>query len=333
MAEVSIVIPNYNGISFLDACLKSATAQKDVSAEILVVDNGSTDGSPEFVRTHFPMCRLICLDQNYGFSRAVNEGIRCAKSPYVILLNNDTEVESDFAAQLLRAIRGKRRRFSCAARMLQYQDRELLDNAGDFYCALGWGIARGKGRSAAEYPEAGRIFSSCGGSAIYRKTLLEQLGGFDEAHFAYLEDMDVCWRARIHGYENWYVPEAKVYHMGSATSGSRYNRFKVVLSAGNNVYLLYKNMPAGQLLLNAPFLLAGFLIKYLFFVKKGFGKEYREGLARGLTLCRENAGRKVPFSAKRFPAYVRIQWELWKNILLFWPYAGTGGRRQVRKCD
>lgn len=317
MSDVTIVIPNYNGIAFLEACLRSVLGQTGVSAEVIVVDNGSSDGSQEYIRKHFPECILLCLEQNYGFCRAVNEGIERASSPYVILLNNDTEVRPDFAARLLEAIKKDGRRFSCAARMLQYQDRDLLDNAGDFYCAFGWGIARGKGRPASDYAEEQPIFSSCAGAAIYRRDLVRILGGFDEAHFAYLEDMDLSWRASIHGYQHWYVPEAEVFHMGSATSGSRYNHFKVVHSAGNNVYIIYKNMPFLQILLNAPLLLAGFLIKYLFFVKKGFGKDYREGLSRGIRLCRSNPDRKVRFQSRHAGSYVKIQLQLWKNILLF----------------
>lgn len=319
MSDVTIVIPNYNGISFLDACLRSASEQTDVFCEIIVVDNGSSDGSRDYIREYFPDCRLICLDRNYGFCRAVNEGIRRAKSPYVILLNNDTEVRPDFAARLLGAMKADRRRFSCAAQMLEHRNPEILDGAGDFYCVLGWGIARGKGRPAARYNRPGKIFSSCAGAAIYRRELLEKLGGFDEAHFAYLEDMDISWRAQIYGYENWYEPRAQVLHIGSATSGSRYNRFKVLHSAGNNVYLIYKNMPLGQIILNAPFLAAGFLIKYLFFAEKGFGKAYIEGLKRGLKLCRDHPGRKVAFRSERLCAYIEIQLALWKNMLLFLP--------------
>lgn len=319
MSDVTVVIPNYNGMSCLPVCLNSLKEQTGVSAEIIVVDNGSTDGSREFVREQFPGCRLVCLEKNHGFCRAVNEGISRAGSPYVILLNNDTEVRPDFAAKLLDAIRADDRRFSCAARMLQYARRDRIDNAGDFYCALGWGIARGKGKPASAYEKGGEIFSSCAGAAIYRKELTERLGGFDEAHFAYLEDIDLSWRARIHGYRHWYVPEAEVYHMGSATSGSRYNHFKVVHSAGNNLYLIYKNMPFCQLVLNLPLLAAGFFIKYLFFVRKGLGKDYREGLRRGFRLCRNNPDRKVRFRAEYISCYVKIQLELWKNILLFVP--------------
>lgn len=317
MSDVTIVIPNYNGISFLDACLRSVSKQTGISAEIFVVDNGSSDGSQDFVKNHFPEVRLLCLEKNHGFCGAVNRGFQYAKSPYVILLNNDTEVRPDFARRLVDAIMKDPRRFSCAAKMIQYHDRTHLDNAGDFYCAFGWGIARGKEKPLNQYSSAGRIFSSCAGAAIYRRDLVLELGGFDEAHFAYLEDMDISWRAKIHGYDNWYVPEAEVFHIGSATSGSRYNHFKVVHSAGNNVYMIYKNMPFLQILLNLPFLLAGFLVKYLFFVRKGLGKDYREGLLRGIRLCRKHPERKIRFRANRLPAYVKIQLELWKNILLF----------------
>lgn len=317
MSEVTVVIPNYNGISYLDTCLGSLMEQRDVDMEILVVDNGSSDGSCEFIRTHYPKVRLVRLDRNYGFCRAVNEGIARAESPYVILLNNDTKAEPDFAAELLAAIRRDSRRFSCGAKMLQYHEQELLDNAGDFYCALGWGLARGKGKPCSRYSSEERIFSACAGAAVYRRSLLLKLGGFDEAHFAYLEDMDISWRARIHGYENWFAPNAKVYHIGSATSGSRYNSFKVIHSAGNNVYMIYKNMPFLQILLNLPFLIAGFGIKYLFFVRKGFGKDYKKGFKRGISLCRKHPDRKVRVRAAHLPDYLEIQLELWRNILLF----------------
>ena len=124
----------------------------------MVVDNGSTDGSQDYIKKEFPFCKLICLDQNYGFCRAVNEGFQAAESEYVILLNNDTEVKPDFSRKLLDAIGADQRRFSCQACMLQYQNPELTDDAGDFFCGLGWAFARGKGKPASEYQKSGRIF-------------------------------------------------------------------------------------------------------------------------------------------------------------------------------
>lgn len=99
MSDVTIVIPNYNGIAFLKTCLDSVLAQTGVQMDVIIIDNGSVDGSQEFISSNYPQCELVCLDQNYGFCRAVNEGINRAKSPYVILLNNDTEVRPLFCCQ------------------------------------------------------------------------------------------------------------------------------------------------------------------------------------------------------------------------------------------
>lgn len=309
--KVSVVIPNYNGKRFLAACLKALLSDAP-EAELLVVDNGSADGSRELVEREFPGVRLIALDQNYGFPRAVNEGIRAASRPYVILLNNDTEVLPGFTDALADALEADGRAFSAQAKLISLYDPERIDDAGNYYCALGWAFARGKDWPAARYEEPGAVFAACAGAAAYRRELFEKIGGFDEAHFAYLEDIDVGWRARIAGYRNLYVPSAKVLHAGSGTSGSRYNEFKVSLSSRNNIYLIWKNMPFLQILLNLPLLAAGFGLKYLFFMKKGFGRTYAKGLREGLRLCRK--GRKVRFYWKNLPSYVKIQLELWINI-------------------
>ena len=141
---------------------------------------------------------------------------------------------------------------------------------------------------------------------------MEKIGYFDEEHFAYLEDTDIGYRARIYGYENWYAPDAVVYHVGSGTSGSRYNHFKTRYSSRNNIYLIYKNMPLLQIILNLPFLAAGFLIKFLFFALKGMGKEYLAGIKNGFSISMNH--RKVPFSVRHLPNYCKIQLELWENM-------------------
>ena len=238
--------------------------QSEKSFSVIVVDNGSTDGSRELIREKYPWAELLCLEENTGFCGAVNRGIQAAEEPYVILLNNDTEAEPDFIRELLEGIGRHRRAFACGAKMLQAHSPELLDDAGDFYSALGWAAARGKGKPEAEYSREEKIFSACAGAAIYRRKVLLGLGLFDEEHFAYLEDLDICYRARLHGYENWYLPKARVRHVGSGTSGSRYNLFKVRYSSRNNIYLIWKNMPLFQILLNLPFLLAGFGAKFFF---------------------------------------------------------------------
>ena len=263
--EVSVVIPNFNGIAFLDSVLASLEGQTLSNFEVILVDNGSTDGSCSFVTANYPWVHLIELSENFGFCGAVNAGIRAAKAPYVLLLNNDTEVKEDFVEEMLAAIRRHKNAFSCGARMVQYHDRDRLDDVGNYYCALGWSFARGRGKDIHAYETEDKIFSACAGAAIYRKKIIEKIGYFDEEHFAYLEDTDIGYRARIYGYENWYAPKAIVYHVGSGTSGSRYNQFKTRYSSRNNIYLIYKNMPLLQIILNLPFLAVGFLIKFLFF--------------------------------------------------------------------
>ena len=311
--EVSVIIPNFNGIAFLDSVLASLEGQTLNNFEVILVDNGSTDGSCSFVTANYPWVHLIELSENFGFCGAVNAGIRAAKAPYVLLLNNDTEVKEDFVEEMLAAIRRHKNAFSCGARMVQYHDRDKLDDVGNYYCALGWSFARGRGKDIHAYETEDRIFSACAGAAIYRKKILEKIGYFDEEHFAYLEDTDIGYRARIYGYENWYAPKAIVYHVGSGTSGSRYNQFKTRYSSRNNIYLIYKNMPLLQIILNLPFLVAGFLVKFLFFAVKGMGKEYAAGIKNGFSISMKN--KKVPFRMKHLLNYCKIQLELWINIV------------------
>ena len=311
--EVSVIIPNFNGIAFLDTVLNSLEGQSMNDFEVILVDNGSTDGSCSFAAANYPWVHILELPDNFGFCRAVNEGIRASKAPYVLLLNNDTEVTENFVEEMLAAIKRHRNAFSCGAKMVQYHDRDRLDDAGNYYCALGWSFARGRGRDIHAFEKEEKIFAACAGAAIYRKKILDQIGLFDEEHFAYLEDVDIGYRARIYGYENWYAPEAVVYHVGSGTSGSRYNQFKTRYSSRNNVYLVYKNMPFLQILLNLPFLAAGFMVKFLFFAVKGMGREYLAGIKNGFSISRRD--RKVPFTLKHLKNYCRIQLELWRNIL------------------
>ena len=314
MPEVTIIIPNYNGKTYLETCLASLRTQTIRDFRILVVDNGSTDDSLTFLAEQYPKVGVLALDKNYGFSAAVNRGIQAANTPYVLLLNNDTEAESGFVEALLSGIRRSPRIFSCQAKILDYNNREFLDGAGDFYCVLGWAFARGKGQPEQYYDKRERIFASCAGAAIYRREIFEEIGYFDERHFAYLEDMDVGYRARIRGYENYFEPAARVYHMGSATTGSRYNALKVRLSARNNIYLAYKNMPLPQLLCNSPMIFFGILVKLLFFKKRGLGKEYRLGISQGVRLCSREY--KVRYCRRYRRNYWKIQMELWKNLMV-----------------
>ena len=312
--QVSVVIPNYNGINFIGPCLDSLKNQTFREFSIILVDNASSDGSYEYVKDSYPYVKLLRLDKNYGFPRAVNEGIKASTTPFVILLNNDTEVHEEFVEKLLYGIKKSKRLFSCGSKILKFHDRNKIDDAGGFYSALGWAYARGKGQDSRKFTKVDETFFSCAGGAIYRKSVFEEIGYFDEEFFAYLEDVDIGYRARIQGYKNIYCPSALVYHVGSGTSGSRYNSFKVKLSSRNNIVLIYKNMPLLQLIINLPLLIPGFFIKTLFFIKKGMGREYLTGIKNGFSMCKKE--KKVKFSSRNIRNYVGIQLELWKNLIL-----------------
>ena len=319
MKAVTVVIPNYNGMKYLPDCLASLQKQQEGTPEfsVIVVDNGSTDGSVEELKDNWPEVETILLNENTGFDHAVNVGIEASGTPYVILLNNDTKVREGFVKALYEAIYRREDAFSVSARMLMWDRPELLDDAGDQYCVLGWAYSRGKGKAATGYEEPAEVFSACAGAAIYRKSVFDEIGLFDEEHFAYLEDLDIGYRARIYGYHNFYEPAAQVLHFGSASTGSRYNERKTVLSSANNVYVIYKNMPLLQLLINLPFLLMGFLIKFLFFCRKRMGILYLKGLWQGIKRSASKAGRahKIPFRPVHLKNYFLIQGQLYLNTI------------------
>lgn len=313
--KVSVVTPNYNGKDFLYAYFESLNKNSNEIGEVIIVDNGSNDGSQEFIRNYrekvdFPIV-LIENSQNLGFAEAVNQGISKARYDYIFSLNNDTVVEKSAILELLNLLNTDGRIFSVSSKMVQFNNPELIDDAGDDYTLLAYTKKRGNNQNLNNFIEVSEIFSSCAGAALYRKDLLEELDGFDSEFFAYMEDVDLGYRARINGYKNLFCPNAIVYHIGSATTGSQYNEFKVRLAARNNVWVVYKNLPIPQKIVNVLFLFLGFLIKYVFFLKKGFGPIYLNGLKEGLRT--RNKIKKVEFRSKNWKNYFKIEYELIKN--------------------
>ena len=165
---------------------------------------------------------------------------------------------------------------------------------------------RAKHRSITVQSE--KFFLPVQGQPFTGKRYLIKSGFLTKSISAYLEDLDIGYRAKLYGYENWYCPKAVVYHVGSGTSGSRYNLFKVRYSSRNNIYMIYKNMPFLQIIWNFPLLLLGFGCKALFFAKKGFGREYLAGIKNGITISRKNREKKVKDIG--VGTYLKVQWEL-----------------------
>jgi GT2 family glycosyltransferase len=314
MRNVTVIIPNYNGKPFLKECLRSLKNQ-NYQFEIIIIDNASNDGSVKYITENYPESILIENKTNLGFGRAVNQGIKAANSEYIFLLNNDVELEEECISNLLKCFKKDDLLFAAAPKIIQSNDRTKMDDAGDEYTILGLTRRVGYGKSAEGYNRKREIFSACAGASIYRRSVFEKIGYFDENFFAYMGDVDISYRARIHGYKCLYCPEAIVYHIGSASSGSRYNEFKTRLAARNNVYVPYKNMPWPQLILNGVFLFIGYFIKYLFFLRMGYGKVYLNGLKEGFrSLEKMN---KVEYKHENFKNYFVIEWFLIKNTFKF----------------
>ncbi len=312
MCNLTVIIPNYNGKQFLEGCLESL-GEQNCRFEVIVVDNGSNDGSIEFVNEYYPNFTLIENRDNLGFSAAVNQGINIATTNYILILNNDVVLGHHCVWKLLNCMMNDDCIFAVASKMIQYYDRSKMDDAGDEYTILGWTKKVGDGKSSKLYTTEREVFSACAGAALYRRTIFDEIGCFDENFFAYMEDVDISYRARIYGYKCIYCPDAVVYHRVSGTSGSKYNEFKIKLAARNNVYVPYKNMPWPQYYFNILFLLVGYLIKYLFFQKRGQGKYYLDGLKEGFNSIDEI--NKVKYTNKNLINYFKIEWLIIKNLI------------------
>nr|WP_319374366.1 glycosyltransferase family 2 protein [uncultured Methanobacterium sp.] len=312
--NLTVIIPNYNGKPFLKECFESLNNQ-NYPFEVIVIDNASLDGSVDYIKENYPEFILIENHENLGFAGAVNQGIKASSSEYIFLLNNDVQLEGETISNLLKCIKKDENIFAVSSKMIQYHDPTKMDDAGDEYALMGWTRRVGYGKSPDKYIMEREIFSACAGAAIYRRRILEEIGYFDENFFAYMEDVDISYRAKINGYKCLYCPKAVVYHIGSGTSGSKYNEFKIKLAARNNVYVPYKNMPWPQLMFNSVFLIIGFFIKYLFFLRQGHSNVYLEGL-------KESFGslgniEKVKYTNKNFKNYLKIEWMLIKNTVKF----------------
>jgi hypothetical protein len=212
--------------------------------EIVVVDNASQDQSLEIVQSTVPGAVLLRQNRNLGFAGGANAGIRASHGEWIAVLNNDTEVAADWLAECARAIRNHPEAAFFACKIFDFSDRNRLYSAGDCYLRMGIGYRRGQEQQ--DRTDLGReceIFSASGCAALYRKQALEEAGEFDERFFAYLEDVDLGLRLQAAGNRGYYVPQAKVYHHGAATSGGEFSRLAVRLRTRNSLLLLIKNMP------------------------------------------------------------------------------------------
>jgi len=243
---VSIIIPHLNGKQHLDDCLGSLRRQTLQAFEVLLVDNGSTDGTQEKVRKQYPEVRLIELGVNHGFTGACNAGYKASHGQIVILLNNDTEVDPNWLRVIVDTFERQPHAGSIASKMLLFDQRHIFHTAGDYYRLDGIPGNRGVWQpDQGQYEQEEVVFSACGGAAAYRRQMLDEIGFLDDDYFFSCEDVDLAWRANLAGWQVLYLPTAIVYHKlkASGTSGVSSSYY----DGRNFLYLIWKNYPSSLL--------------------------------------------------------------------------------------
>jgi len=250
MPAISVVITNYNGKHFLEACLNSLERQAFKDFEVILVDNGSSDGSLEYVRENFPAVRIIALAENLGFCGGNNVGIREARGEYIALLNNDAEAHPRWLEELKNALDNHNDVGFCASKMFLQDQPGIIDAAGGIFYSCGVGAQRGyREREDGRFGEAEYVFSACAGAAIYRQKMLDDIGLFDEDFFAHGEEVDLSFRAQLRRYKCLFVPTAVVHHTGGGTMKHDSDERRYLWHR-NRFYVLVKNMPADLLIKN-----------------------------------------------------------------------------------
>lgn len=317
---VSVLTVNYNGREHLEECLGSLLAQTYPRLEIVLVDNGSRDGSAEYVEERFPTVKVLRAGANLGFAGGNNFGLPHCRGDYVLFLNNDTRIDPGAVEKLVQATLSHPDVdvFSCF--LLNFYRPELVDSAGDTLYRTG-GVFSFQGYPARMFGEPRPVTAACAGAALYSRKCLERTGGFDEDFFLIFEDIDLSLRARHAGFSILFVPEAKVYHKSSASLGGKRSALAIYYCERNLPLLLAKDFPLTVLVRMLPWLV---LLKFLALVKAGReGKlgPFLRGTAHGLVRLPGAVGkRKAIFgssvlSARDFWGLLRPGWL--KERLLF----------------
>ncbi|MEZ4669075.1 MAG: glycosyltransferase family 2 protein [Anaerolineae bacterium] len=239
---LSVIIPNWNGGKYLPTCLDALARQTYQQIEVIVADNASSDGSQELIHSQYPEVILVELAENRGFTGACNAGIRAAGGDYIALLNNDTEVETGWAAAVMGAFATHPEIGIVASKMLLFDKRTQIHTAGDYFTVDGRAGNRGVWQQdQGQFDKEEFVFSACGGSSTYRKVMLDEIGILDDDFFFSLEDIDLAWRAQLTGWRCLYTPKAIVYHHLSATGGGVTASY---YDGRNLIFTLIKNYPA-----------------------------------------------------------------------------------------
>lgn len=266
--KVSVIIPNWNGMRYLDVCLNSLLKQTFKDFDVIVVDDASTDNSVKFVMDRYPMVSIIRLPDNKGFCTAVNEGIKNSSGEYIALLNNDTEVGPGWLDALYNSINARADVGFCASKILYFNNRNIIESAGIGFSSELAGFPIGAFLNMDSYDQIREVFGACACAAIYRRKMLDEIGLFDESFFMIGDDIDISFRAQLAGYRCLYVPNAIVYHHGSASLKS-WSSKRVHYICKNEINVIIKNVPLKILFKKIVTLLYGQIRHLILYALKG----------------------------------------------------------------
>lgn len=217
--KASIIIPNWNGKELLQDCLDSLKKQSYSVSETILVDNDSKDDSINFVSKKFPAVKIIKLNKNFGFAKAINEGVKASKAEYVIFLNNDTAVDKDFVKNLVACADAHKEVISVNSKLLNFYNRKKIDGVGIIINEVGQARSIGwQEEDHGQHDKESYILGATGGASLFRREQFLKLGGFDENYFMYSEEVDFAFRAQFAGFKSIFYPKAIVYHKHKATA-------------------------------------------------------------------------------------------------------------------
>jgi GT2 family glycosyltransferase len=256
--RLTVALTNYNGRALLEPMLESLFAQSYADFTVLLVDDCSTDDSVAYVSRRWPQVEILEMAANSGVTRAMNAAIERPRTELVALFNNDMELDPACLTELVAALDAHPEAGTATPKMLDFENRGVLDGAGDVLNWRGGGRRRGHGETDhGQFDEPQEIFAPCGGSVLFRRAALDTVGGYDEAYYAYYEDVDWAFRAQLAGFRCRYVPTALLYHRGSATLGRGLTDFNAYQLWRNSIWLVAKCFPASSIVRHLPDVLRG----------------------------------------------------------------------------
>ena len=244
--KVNIIVVNWNGERFLKDCLAGLSIQTYADYEIILVDNGSSDGSVSLIKENSPAVKVIELAENRGFTGGNAAGLNVANGEFIALVNNDARAERDWLEKLVAPMLADRMIGICASKLI-IEGTNCIDSAGDGITTAGVGFNHGRGEDRRHYTSVERVFAACAAGCLYRRKMIDEIGFLDDDFFLYDEDVDLSFRAQLAGWKCVYVPDAVVYHKGNATAG-RLSNTHVYYHTRNLEFVWIKNMPTGLML-------------------------------------------------------------------------------------